>query len=188
MRNGIREAREALKEVAKRLHGLGRPERATRASGPVPKPPGGELWSFRFILRAFIDKATATLALACDPRELGSVDFASELATHFRRFGPRLIKATHYPRKEPLVSAISALRGGATIEAAELDRATQECAQFLSHLDAELAEAAQQHAFDKRAAAAELEAYLQSVRERGASRDSSAGAFGAAEPQSASAG
>ena len=188
MRNGIREARAALKEVAKGVHELGRPERSKRVSGPVPKQPGGELWSFRFILRAFIDKARAALALACDPRALDNVGFASELATHFRTFGPRLIKATRYPRREPLITAISELRGGVTIGAAMLDRAMQECALFLSHLDAELAEAAQRHAFDKRAAAAELEAYLRGVREHGASQDSSAGAFGAIEQPSASAG
>ena len=185
MRNAIREARGALKVAAKTLHGLGRPERAKRVSGTVPKSPGGELWSFRFILRAFIDKASATMALACDPQRLGDVNFAKELATHFRVFGPRLIKSTRYARKEPLVGAISALRGGATIGAAVLDRATEECGLFLSHLDEALAEAAHQQAFDKREAAAALEDYLRGVREHDGELETSAGAFGLVEQQSA---
>ena len=185
MRNGLREARVALKNAAKALHGLARDERPTRESGTVPTQPGGELWSFRFILRAFIDKASATLALACDPARLDNVEFAEELATHFRAFGPRLIKSTRYTRKEPLVAAISALRGGANIGAAVLDRATEECGRFLRHLDQALAEAAERHDFDKREAAAALEDYLRGVREQGAARETSAGAFGFVEQQSA---
>jgi len=169
MRSGIRELRATVKDAAKTLRELGRPatgERPNRASERLQKNLEQDIWGFRFILRAFVAKASAigegSIAAA-------KAVFAEEFVAHFRLFGPRLSRATGYARRAQLIDAITTLSDCDEIRAAELETAVRECTSFLEHLDRALD--GMPHSllapFDKEKAAAELRGYLAAARDQG---------------------
>ena len=183
MRNGIREVRLTVKDAAKQLRALGRPvpgPGAERKSERVRKNSHQDVWAFRFILRAFVAKASVASVGPDHWSDVGSLGFVGEFVRHFRVFGPRLTRATDYPRLGPLTRAVSALSRREAIDAAALDLATQECTLFLEHLDQALADAPHSllAPFDKDRAAAELRSYLSAAKDRSTAEHVAAGAFG----------
>jgi hypothetical protein len=183
MRNGIREVRTTLKDAAKQLRDLGRPirdSRTERKSERVTKSSQQDIWAFRFILRAFVAKGSVASVGADDWSDAASLEFVAEFVRHFRRFGPRLTRATDYPRRGPLTRALSSLSRQETIDAASLSLATHECTLFLEHLDEALAGLPQSTLapFDKSKAAAQLRGYLAAAKDRNVSDRAAAGAFG----------
>jgi hypothetical protein len=176
MQAGIVELRATLKDAAKRLRSMGRPAPKRRQSERVRKSIHQEAWAFRFILQAFIAKASAASVAA----ESSSLEFTEEFVRHFRVFGPRLTSETDYSGHIALTQAVSSLRPRRCIDAATLDLAARECALFLKHLDETLASTS--HAllppFDKHQAAADLRRYLSAARDRTATDPAAAGAFG----------
>jgi len=180
MRSGIREVRMTLKEAAKQLRSLGKSVRAERLSTVRAKRVQQDIWAFRFILQAFIAKASAASLVAADWSDAGSLDFVDEFIRHFRVFGPRLARATQYPRDRALTEAVSALRRGETIDRVGLDLATQECTLFLEQLEEALADfpSSLSAPFDKDRAASELRAYLSAARDCAPADRVAAGAFG----------
>ncbi|TFH31807.1 MAG: hypothetical protein E4H00_02770 [Myxococcales bacterium] len=183
MRSGIREVRATVKDAAKQLRGLGRPTRTPRTerkSERVRKNDQQDIWAFRFILRAFVAKASVASVGADDWSDTGSLEFVGEFVRHFRLFGPRLTRATDYSRRGPLTRALSPLSRREAIDAASLSLATNECILFLKHLDEALAELPQSMLapFDKSKAAAQLRGYLAAAKDRSASDRAAAGAFG----------
>lgn len=183
MRNGIRAVRRAVKESARNLRDLSSPrvqERTERTSERVAKDLRPEIWSFRFIVRAFIAKASA-VPLSVDgayaPEDLG---FAAEFVRHFRVFAPRLAKGTDYGRRAPMVRAVSALSRRDDVDRATLGSAVDECARFAEHLDRALEklQGSLEASFDKEHAASELRDYLSAARDRFSSGPAPAGAFG----------
>jgi hypothetical protein len=192
MRNGIREVRLTVKDAAKQLRSLGRPVRdpgLERKSERVRKNTHQDIWAFRFILRAFVAKASVASVGADYWSDAGSLEFVSEFVRHFRLFGPRLTRATDYPRPEPLARAVSALSHREAIDAASLNLATDECILFLEHLDKALAELPQSllAPFDKNKAATELRGYLSAAKDRTTADRVAAGAFGLIDPSRAQA-
>jgi hypothetical protein len=190
MRNGIRDVRENVKDAAKQLHGLVGPARSEPKSERVKRNLQQDIWAFRFILRAFIAKASVAPIDVDRWSDLEGLKFVSEFVRHFRVFGPRLSAATQYERQSPLTRAVSALVQREAIDASKLDLAIEECAGFLEHLDEALAE--MPHSllvpFDKKKAAAELRAYLLAARDRSSIDRLAAGAFGVMPPDRAEAG
>ena len=187
MRNGIREVRLTVKDAAKQLRSLGRPLRhpgAERKSERVQKSLHQDVWAFRFILRAFVAKASVASVGADYWSDAGSLEFVSEFVRHFRVFGPRLTKGTDYARRGPLTRAVSALGRGEAIDAATLNLATHECVLFVGHLDEALDDVPQSllAPFDKNKAAAELRGYLSAAKDRTAADRTAAGAFGLLDP------
>jgi len=183
MRNGIRELRTTVKDAAKQLRSLGHPvrdPRTERKSERVRKNNQQDVWAFRFILRAFVAKASVASVGGDNWSDAASLEFVAEFVRHFRVFGPRLSRATDYPRRGPLTRAVSPLSRREAIDAASLSLATHECILFLEHLDEALAEVPQSMLapFDKSKAAAELRGYLAAAKERTASDRAAAGAFG----------
>lgn len=173
----VREARQQLKEAAKTLRAGGTTERSVRRSQRVRKNPQQDIWAFRFILRAFVAKASALSAGA------DGVAFVREFARHFRVFGPKLMRATDYARSRPLTAVVSALNRRAGAEQTTIELAAEECERFAEHLDASLkAPAGLLHGFDKQQAADELRAYLESANDRSANRRAAAAAFGLVDP------
>ena len=171
------EARAQLKAAAKTLRGGPQSERPGRRSERVAKSPYQDIWAFRFILRAFIAKASAISIEAADR------SFAQEFVRHFRTFGPRLMRATEYAHSRRLTAAVSALnrRNGPDREAIGI--AAFECERFVEHLDAALGSLAfAPTRFDKRAAAEELRGYLEDAKARFANRRAAAAAFGLIDP------
>ncbi len=171
MRSGIRELRATVKDAAKELRELGRPEapvRANRTSERLQRNLHQDIWGFRFILRGFIAKASVVPLGAGDWVDGSSDRFADEFVLHFRLFAPRLSRATDYPRRGPMIDAVTALAGRDEIPAPALAAAVRECTAFLAHLDGALE--AMPHSmlapFDKERAAAELRGYLAAARER----------------------
>jgi hypothetical protein len=190
MRNGIREVRETVKDAAKQLRVILGPARAEPKSERVKKNVRQDIWAFRFILRAFIAKASVTPINVDRWSNLDSLKFVAEFVRHFRVFGPRLGEATQYERRGPLALAVNALARPEAIDASKLDLAIEECAGFLEHLDGALAE--MPHSllvpFDKRKAAAELRGYLLAARDRSSADRVAAGAFGVMDSGRAEAG
>ena len=183
MRNGIREVRATVKDAAKQLRSLGRPvhaERADRKSERVQKNLHQDIWAFRFILRAFVAKASVASVGADYWSDAGSLDFTGEFVRHFRVFGPRLTRGTDYARRGPLTRAVGALSNRDTIDAARLNVAAHECILLLEHLDEALADLPQSllAPFDKKKAAAELRGYLSAAKDHTAADRAAAGAFG----------
>jgi hypothetical protein len=183
MRNGIREVRATVKDAAKQLRSLGRPirdSRAERKSERVKKNDRQDIWAFRFILRAFVAKASVASVGADCWSDAGSLEFVAEFVRHFRLFGPRVTRATHYPRRGPLTRALSTLSRPEAIDAASLNLATDECVLFVEHLDGALAELPRSMLapFDKSKAAAQLRGYLAAAKDRSPSDRAAAGAFG----------
>jgi hypothetical protein len=179
MRNGIREVRATVKDAAKQLRNLGRPVHIHQ-----------DIWAFRFILRAFIAKASVASVGADYWSDAGSLEFVAEFVRHFRVFGPRLTRATEYARRGPLTRAVSAMSHREAIDAAMLNLAAQECILFAGHLDEELADVPKSllAPFDKNRAAAELRGYLSAAKDRTAADRTAAGAFGLVDPSRAQAG
>jgi hypothetical protein len=193
MRNGIREVRATVKDAAKQLRNLGRPVRdpkEERKSERVRKNIHQDIWAFRFILRAFIAKASVASVGADYWSDAGSLEFVAEFVRHFRVFGPRLTRATEYPRRGPLTRAVSAMSHREAVDAAMLNLAAQECILFAGHLDEELADVPQSllAPFDKNRAAAELRGYLSAAKDRTTADRTAAGAFGLVDPSRAQAG
>ena len=190
MRNGIREVRETVKDAAKQLRVILGPARAEPKSERVKKNVRQDIWAFRFILRAFIAKASVTPINVDRWSNLDSLKFVAEFVRHFRVFGPRLGEATQYERRGPLALAVNALARPEAIDASKLELAIEECAGFLEHLDGALAE--MPHSllvpFDKRKAAAELRGYLLAARDRSSADRVAAGAFGVMDSGRAEAG
>lgn len=170
MHDRIRELRATVKDAAKQLHGMGRPTRMEpeeRKSERVQRNLHQDVWAFRFILQAFIAKASVALLKAPGSNDGDELDFASEFLRHFRLFGLRLSRGTEYGRRGPLTQAVSELRECGGLDAAKLALAADECALFLEHLDHALTEIPQSPdgAFDKTKAAAELRDYLVAIRQ-----------------------
>jgi hypothetical protein len=193
MRNGIREVRTTVKDAAKQLRSLGRPirePRAERKSERVRKTNHQDIWAFRFILRAFVAKASVASVGADYWSDAGSLEFVAEFVRHFRVFGPRLTRATDYPRRGPLTRAMSPLSRQETVTAESLNLAAHECILFLEHLDRALAEVPHSMLapFDKSKAATELRGYLAVARDHTAADRAAAGAFGLTDPSRAQAG
>jgi hypothetical protein len=183
MRNGIREIRLTAKDAAKQLRDLGRPlrdPRVDRKSERVRKNTHQDIWAFRFILRAFVAKASVASVGADYWSDAGSLEFVGEFVRHFRVFGPRLTRATDYTRRGPMTRAVSALSHRDAIDAASLNLATHESILFLEHLDQALAEVPQSllAPFDKNKAASELRGYLAAAKDCIADDRVAAGAFG----------
>lgn len=181
-----------MKDAAKQLRSLGRPlrdPRAERKSERVRKNTQQDIWAFRFILRAFAAKASVASVGADYWSDAGSLEFVGEFVRHFRVFGPRLTRATEYPRGGPLTRAVSALSPREAINAAGLNLATHECILFLEHLDEALADVPQSllAPFDKNKAATELRGYLSAAKDRTAADRIAAGAFGLIDPSRAQA-
>jgi hypothetical protein len=189
MRSGIREVRIAVKEAAKLLRGLGRKSSAGRPDGAAAKQVHQDIWAFRFIVRAFVAKASVSSVGAENWSDVGSLGFVSEFIGHFRVFGARLIRATDYPRGEPLTRAVSALSHREMIDPAGLDLAMQECALFLEHLETVLADVPPSllAPFDKDRAASELRGYLLAARDHATAARTAAGSFGLVDPGNAQA-
>ena len=193
MRNGIREVRATVKESAKRLRSIALPaakEHEVRRSERVQKNLQQDIWAFRFILRAFIDKALVA-PLGADRWNHGEdLAFAGEFVRHFRVFGPRLAKGTGYPRLGPLTRAVSALSYREAIEAAKLGLAAHECELFVEHLESVLGDAPHSllAPFDKERAAAELRGYLAAAQDRSALERAPTGTFGLTGAEQAEAG
>jgi len=187
MRNGIRELRLTVKESAKQLRNLGHPvhdPRMERKSERVRKNTHQDVWAFRFILRAFVAKASVASIGADYWSDAGSLDFVAEFVHHFRMFGPRLTRATDYPRRGPMTRAVSAVSRQEAIDATTLNLATRECILFAEHLDETLANVPQSllAPFDKSKAASELRGYLSAAKDRPAADHTAAGAFGLMDP------
>jgi len=192
MRNGIREVRRAVKEYARRLRNLSAPqgrERAQRSSERVQKDLRPEIWAFRFIVRAFIAKASAARPRVAGRYAAEDLEFATEFVRHFRVFGPRLAKGTGYRRRAAMVCAVSALSRRDEVDAATLGSAVKECTRFVEHLDRALEgrPGTVESSFDKEHAAAELRDYLVSARDRFSSGPAPAGAFGLGDVEEAEA-
>jgi hypothetical protein len=168
MRNGIREVRATARGAAKQLRSLGRPIRAERKSDRVRKNSHQDMWAFRFILRAFLAKASVASVGADSWSDRGSLEFVREFVRHYRVFGPRLTRATDYHRSGPLTQAVSALSYHEAIDTLKLDTATHECVLFLEHLDEALADVPQSllAPFYKTRAAADLRGYLAAAKDR----------------------
>ncbi len=171
MHDGIRELRATVKEAAKQLHGIDRPapaERVERNSELVQRNLHQDIWAFRFILRAFIAKASVAWQRAEQSSLRHGFDFAGEFVRHFRLFGLRLSRGTDYPRRGPLTRAVSALKDASHIDDAELRLAANECTLFLEHLEDALAKTPEspQAPFDKSKAADELRGYLSAIKGR----------------------
>jgi hypothetical protein len=187
MRDGIREVRMTIKHAAKQLRSQRHPvrePRTERKSERVPKSNHQDIWAFRFILRAFVAKASVASVGANDRSDAGGLEFVAEFVRHFRAFGPRLSRATDYPRRGPLTRAVSPLGRQKAVRAHSLDLAAHECVLFLDHLDGALAEVPQSTVapFDKSKAAAELRGYLATARDHTAADRAAAGAFGLTDP------
>ena len=183
MRNGIREVRVTVKDAAKQLRSLGRPvgaQSADRKSERVQRNLHQDVWAFRFILRAFVAKASVASVGADYWSDAGSLDFAGEFVRHFRVFGPRLTRGTDYARRGPLTRAVSALSNRDAIDSSKLNLAAHECTLLLEHLDEALADVPRSllAPFDKNKAAAELRGYLSAAKDRTTADRAAAGAFG----------
>ncbi len=183
MRSGIRDVRATVKTAAKELRDLGRPvldPRADRKSERVQKTSHQDIWAFRFILRAFVAKASVASVGGDYWSDAGGLGFISEFVRHFRVFGTRLTRATEYGRRGPLTRAISPLSRPGGIDAESLELAAGECVLFLEHLDEALAEVPRSMLapFDKNKAAAELRGYLSAAKDHTAADRAAAGAFG----------
>lgn len=183
MRNGIREVRATVKDAARQLRHLGNPVRAERAERKSERARTNlhqDIWAFRFILRAFVAKASVASMGADYWSDAGSLDFAGEFLRHFRVFGPQLTRGTDYARRGPLTRAVSALSNREAIDAAKLNLATRECILFVEHLDEALAEVPPSllAPFDKNKAAAELRGYLSAAKDHTAADRAAAAAFG----------
>jgi hypothetical protein len=173
MRNGIRELRATVKDAAKQLRIIGRPvpderlEREERKSERVQKNLHQDIWAFRFIVQAFVAKASLAPLDRDDRSNPGSLEFASEFLRHFRVLGLPLSRGTGYERRAPLTQAVSALSDPDAVDASKLALATDECVLFLEHLDDALAEIPQSlfAPFDKNKAAAELRGYLSAAKD-----------------------
>ena len=144
-----------------------------------------DIWAFRFILRAFLAKTSATPT--GDTEQLA---FASEFARHFRAFGLRLSKGTEYERRGPLMTAVSGLSRRDALDADKLAFAYRECDRFLDHLDRALERelASEDASFDKGEAAGALRGYLAEARSRAPGSRAPTGAFGSSEDGHAEAG
>lgn len=172
MRQGIRELRDTVKDAAKQLRGIARPAesgRAERRSERVQRNLHQDIWAFRFILQAFIAKASVA---SLSPSSAGNgkgLAFTGEFLRHFRLLGLRLSRGTEYARSGALTRAVSALKEIDTIDDAKLDRAMDECMLFHEHLDTALGEGAQSpiEDFDKTRAAEELRGYLSAIKNQG---------------------
>jgi len=173
MRNGIRELRATVKDAAKQLRIIGRTVREERVgreerkSERVQKNLRQDIWTFRFIVQAFVAKASLAWPNGDDWHNPENLEFAGEFLRHFRVLGLPLSRGTGYTRRASLTQAVSALRDRDAIDASKLALATDECVLFLEHLDAALAEIPQSlfAPFDKNKAAAELRGYLSAARD-----------------------
>ncbi len=190
LRNGIREVRLTVKAAAKQLRSLGRPVHTEPKSERIQKNIQQDIWAFRFILRAFVAKASVASVGADYWSDAGSLGFVSEFVRHYRVFGPRLTRSTDYPRRGPLTRTVSALSQREAIDARSLNLATHECILFLEHLDEALADAPQSllAPFDKNRAATELRGYLYAAKDHSTADRAAAGAFGLPAPSRAQAG
>lgn len=182
-RSGIRLVRRALREAAKDLHrSVSMPETEPRHL-PSPRAERSlhrDVWAFRFILRAFVAKASVAPLAANDWLHDEDLEFVTEFVRHFRVFGPRLVRSTAYARPAPLSRALSALSTSQSVDAATLRFAKRECAAFADHLDATLERMPRSALapFDKRKAAAELRGYLEAAKARASTDRAAAAAFG----------
>lgn len=161
LRNGIREVRATVKDAAKKLRSITRPGLPDRNAERLEESLHQDIWVFRFILRAFVAKASVASVDAGYWGNVGDVDFVREFVRHYRVFAPRLVRGTGYARRGPLSRVVSDLGTHETIGGPSLNLAARECVLFLEHLDVALEEIESAHpGFDKNKAAAELRGYL----------------------------
>lgn len=182
LRNGIRDVRATVKDAAQELRNITRPGPPNQTTEGLEASLYKDIWAFRFILRAFVAKASVASVSADYWGDVGDVAFVREFVGHYRVFGPRLVRETSYTRRGPLARSVSDLATHDTIAAPSLNLATRECVLFLEHLDTAIDEIERDHSstdhLDKNAAAAELRDYLASSKERSHSERIAAGAFG----------
>ncbi len=184
LRNGIRELRATTKEAAKELRRITRPGPPDRKAERLEQNLHQDIWAFRFILRAFVAKASVASVGADYWGDVGDIDFVREFVRHYRIFGPRLVRGTDYARRGPLARAVTDLGTHDAISGPNLNLAIRECVLFLEHLDVALDEiesAQPDAAFDKHKAADELRGYLSAAKERSLAERVAAGAFGATD-------
>ena len=178
-RNVIKEVRHALKKAAKELRFLAHPPLEVEASGQ--RGVQRDAWAFRFILRAFVAKATAEVARGDDlSLDLG---FVEEFEQHYATFGPQLSRETGYGRRAEIERAVHALRDETRPTVSTLHRAAAECVVFCEHLDATLDRICSNGfaaSFDKAEAASELKRYLEMSKGRRGVDRAAAAAFGLA--------
>ena len=161
LRNGIREVRATVKEAAKELRSMTRPGSPGRKAERIEENLHQDIWAFRFILRAFVAKASVASLGTEYWGDFGDVDFVREFVKHYQVFGPRLVRGTDYARRGPLSRAMSDLGTHEAIGGPGLNLAARECALLLEHLDVALEEIERTRpGFDKNKAAAELREYL----------------------------
>jgi len=161
LRNGIREVRATVKEAAKELRSITRPGSPDRKAERLEENLRQDVWAFRFILRAFVAKASVASVGADYWGDFGDVDFVREFVKHYRVFGPRLLRGIDYARCGPLSRAVNDLGTHESIGGPGLNLAARECTLFLEHLDMALEEIESAHpTFDKNKAAAQLRHYL----------------------------
>ena len=191
--NGVREVQATIKHAARELRTLTRLRSTEAEPGPEPAEPHRaepphDIWAFRFILRAFIAKASVAPVHTDDWSTIDELEFVSEFVRHYRAFAPRLVRSTHYARRGPLARAIDDLAKPSTIDRLGLERAARECRLFVEYLDATLEEIESDPAtpaFDKERAARELRGYLRTSKERRVSERVPVGAFGVVKPDRA---
>jgi hypothetical protein len=124
-----------------------------------------DIWMFAQIIRAFGTKAQA--APRGEERWAGasSLQFVNEFLAYFRAMGYPLLRTADYPRFDPFLEALSALREADLLDPARLARAVDEAARFYEFLT-ELFERIGQREelrdipFDRKAAASALRLYL----------------------------
>lgn len=178
-RNVIGEVRRALKKAAKELRFLAQPPLEVEGGPSAQRGVQRDAWAFRFILRAFVAKATAALARG-DGDSL-DLSFIQEFEHHYAAFGPQLTRETGYGRRAEIERAVHALRDEAPPTASALNRAAAECMIFCEHLDATLDRLGTRGvpaSFDKAEAASELRRYLEASKSRRGVDRAAAGAFG----------
>ena len=195
LRTAIQEVQATLKHAARELRTLThtRPSEAESGAGwgaPHRDESAQDIWAFRFILRAFLAKASVAPVRTDDWSTLDELEFVSEFVRHYRVFAPRLVRSTRYARRGPLARAIDDLAKPSTIDSLGLERVARECRFFVEHLDATL-EAIESNpavaAFDKQRAARELRGYLRTSKERRVSERVPVGAFAVVKPDRAQA-
>lgn len=190
LRNGIRDVRATVKDAAKELRSITRPGPPNDTEEGSEKALYRDIWAFRFILRAFVAKASVASVNADYWGDVGDVEFVQQFVRHYRVFGPRLVRGTNYARRGPLARSLNDLATHAVITAPGLNWAARECTSFLGHLDVVIEEIEHAHPdathFDKKQAATELRSYI-SRAARSVSEHVAAGAFGTHEPNQAQA-
>jgi hypothetical protein len=128
-----------------------------------------EIWMFRRILRAFLDKAEVVRAAGEGAHDRWqqptSLQFVRDFLGHFRAIGYQLVRAHDYQRLDPFLASLDRLRDVDLLEPERLGEAIDECRvfnEFLGELGEKISSRAelQEVPFDRDAAAETLKIYL----------------------------